>query len=107
MYKIVFFVPSDYLDDVKDALFMAGAGRIGEYSQCCWEAQGVGQFKPHEGSAPFLGQQDTLMKVEEFRVEMVCEDSHVKQAVVALRRTHPYEEPAFDVWRLADEASLP
>ena len=107
MYKIVFFVPSDYLDDVKNALFMAGAGRVGKYSHCCWEKQGLGQFKPLEGSEPLIGQQNKLTKVDEFRVEMVCEDSHVKQAVIALRCSHPYEEPAFDVWRLADESSLP
>lgn len=104
MFKLVFFVPESHLDAVKNAVFAAGAGRIGHYSQCCWQTPGEGQFSPLPGSQPFVGQAGTLERVIECRVEMVCADELIGAAVTALRLAHPYEEPAFDVWRLADSA---
>lgn len=101
MYKLVFYVPAEQLETVKAAVFAAGAGRIGNYSHCCWQVSGEGQFKPLAGSQPFLGEQDSLKTVAEYRVEMVCEDAVIADAVNALRAAHPYEEPAFDCWRLA------
>ncbi|MDO8344494.1 MAG: YqfO family protein [Cellvibrio sp.] len=102
MYKLVFFVPESHLDLVKTAVFKAGAGRIGQYEQCCWQVLGQGQFRPLAGSAPFIGVQDQLEILPEYRVEMVCADELIVAAISALRASHPYEEPAFDVWRLAD-----
>lgn len=102
MYKLVFFVPESHLDLVKAAVFNAGAGRIGQYEQCCWQVLGLGQFRPLAGSAPFVGVQDQLAILPEYRVEMVCADELIVTAVSALRASHPYEEPAFDVWRLTD-----
>lgn len=101
MFKLVFFVPDSHLEAVKDAVFAAGAGRIGDYSRCCWQTAGEGQFCPLPGSQPFIGQQGSLERVAEYRVEMVCDDVHITAAVSALKQAHPYEEPAFDVWRLA------
>jgi hypothetical protein len=102
MYKLVFFVPESHLEPVKTAVFNAGAGAIGNYDQCCWQVAGVGQFRPLGGSQPFIGQTHQLEQVTEYRVEMVCDDSRIRAAVAALRAAHPYEEPAIDVWQLAE-----
>jgi hypothetical protein len=106
MKKLVFFVPETHLEVVKAAVFEAGAGRIGDYENCCWQTFGTGQFKPMPGATPFIGQNGQLELVSEYRVELVCDDAYVKDAVLALRCAHPYEEPAFDVTNLVDPESL-
>lgn len=102
MYKLVFFVPPSHVDDVKQAVFATGAGQIGDYDHCCWQVLGEGQFRPLAGSSPYLGETDILESVEEYRVELVCRDELIQEAVRALLNSHPYEEPAYDVWKLAD-----
>lgn len=102
MYKLCFFVPESHLDAVKNAVFSAGAGRIGNYDRCCWQALGQGQFRPLTGSQPFVGQTEVLEHVAEWKVEVVVADELIHDAVKALRKSHPYETPAFDVWRLSD-----
>lgn len=102
MYKLIFFVPESHLEHVKKAIFAAGAGKLGNYDQCCWQASGQGQFRPLPGSNPFVGQTNQLETVREFKVETVCADEHIKAAIAALRESHPYEEPAFDVLHLFD-----
>lgn len=100
MYKLCVYIPEAQLESVKRALFDAGAGRIGNYSDCCWQVAGMGQFRPGEGSQPFVGEQGEVEQVAEYRVEMVCADDVVDQVIAALRANHPYEEPAFDLIRL-------
>lgn len=102
MIKIVFFVPPSHVDVVKDALFAAGAGRIGLYDRCCWQVLGQGQFRALPGSRPFIGELDKVEVVEEYRVELVCEDHLLGAAIRALKTAHPYEEPAFEAYRLLD-----
>lgn len=102
MYKLVFFVPESHLETVKSAVFSAGAGRIGDYEACAWQTLGQGQFRPLPGSNPFIGSDNQLELVSEYRVEMVCADEFIRAVIAALRQAHPYEEPAFDVWRLED-----
>lgn len=102
MYKFVFFVPESHLDAVKSAVFAAGAGRIGNYDSCAWQVRGEGQFRPLPGSTPYIGTRDQLTSVVEYRVEMVCADEFIQPALAALRASHPYEEPAYDIWRLCD-----
>jgi hypothetical protein len=102
MYKICVFVPETAVEQVKQAMFKAGAGKIGDYDSCCWQTSGQGQFRPLEGSSPFIGEQNRTETVDEFRVEMVCEDELVKNVVAAMKKNHPYEEPAYDVWKLED-----
>ncbi len=97
MYKLTVFIPNEALDQVKSALFSAGAGKIGNYEQCCWQVKGVGQFKPLAGSTPHIGVQDSLETVDEWRVEMVVNESLMVDVIDALKRAHPYETPAFDV----------
>lgn len=100
MYKLCFYVPETHLEAVKTAVFTAGAGRIGDYDSCCWQTLGQGQFRPLDGSQPFIGQQGKVETVAEYRVEMVCEDNLIEKVVCELIKAHPYEQPAYDVWRL-------
>ncbi|MBM7332796.1 MAG: YqfO family protein [Alcanivorax sp.] len=102
VYKLCFYVPEDHAEAVKTAVFEAGAGRIGNYDRCSFQVRGQGQFRPLEGSHPHLGEHDKVETVDEFRVEMICTDDHLKAALSALRLAHPYEEPAIDLWRLED-----
>lgn len=102
MHKLVFFVPESHLEPVKNAVFTSGAGRLGDYEHCAWQSLGQGQFRPMKGSNPFIGETGELERVDEYRVEMVCADDLVEAALAALKSAHPYEEPAFDLWRLAD-----
>ena len=105
MYKLCFYVPESHLEPVKQAIFAAGGGRIGDYDHCCWQVPGQGQFRPLAGSHPFLGREGALEQVAEYRVELVCDRQHLAGVVAALRAAHPYEEPAFDVVRLVTEFS--
>ena len=102
MYKLVFFVPQSHVEDVKAAVFAAGGGKMGDYQECCWQVAGSGQFRPSAAANPFIGNAGELEQVDEYRVEMVCADDQIRAAVAALKAAHPYEEPAYDVWRLAD-----
>ena len=99
--KWVVFVPPDNADAVREAMFGAGAGRIGDYSHCSWSVTGVGQFLPHDGANPAIGTVGTVEKVIEDRVELVAPASVRPAVMSAMRAAHPYEEPAFDVFALA------
>lgn len=100
MYKLSFFVPESHADAVKQAVFLTGAGRLGDYDQCCWQTSGTGQFRPLSGSQPFIGAQGDVTYVTELKVELVCADEHIRAAVAALKAAHPYEEPSYEVVRL-------
>ncbi len=100
MFKICVFVPENVVETVKKALFDAGAGRIGNYDYCCWQTMGLGQFRPLENSTPNVGTLNEIEKVSEIKLELVCEDALVKQAIAAMKQSHPYEEPAYHVWKL-------
>ncbi|AHF66329.1 Nif3-like dinuclear metal center hexameric protein [Pseudomonas cichorii] len=100
MYKLAFFVPASHVEQVKNAVFAAGAGRIGAYDHCSWQVLGQGQFRPLDGSQPFIGHGGVVETVEEWKVEMVVADEFIHQAVMALKQSHPYETPAYEVWRL-------
>ncbi|RUM90326.1 MAG: NGG1p interacting factor NIF3 [Thiomicrospira sp.] len=102
MYKFCFFVPESHVESVKSAVFEAGAGRIGDYDCCSWQIKGEGQFCALPGSQPYIGEQNQLEKVEEYRVEMVVEPSKMKAVLSAFFDAHPYEEPAFDVMAVVD-----
>ncbi|MBR2513602.1 MAG: NGG1p interacting factor NIF3 [Halomonas sp.] len=102
MYKLAFFVPVEDAENVKEAVFETGAGRIGDYEACCFQTRGTGQFRPLKGADPHIGQVGALETVEEFKIELVCEDELIKAAIAALKLAHPYEEVAYDVWQLAD-----
>lgn len=100
MFKLVFFVPVDAVEEVKAAVFAAGAGQQGEYDSCAWQTLGTGQFRPLEGSKPFIGELHKLELVEEYRVEVLVERHRIYQVIQALKHAHPFEVPAYDVIRL-------
>ena len=99
-YKLVVFVPGEALDAVRDAVFAAGAGRIGDYERCSWYAEGTGTFLGGEGSSPTVGEAGREERVPEFRLETVFPAERLDEVVAALRSAHPYEEPTYDVYPL-------
>lgn len=98
--KIAFFVPADDAGKVKDALFAAGCGTLGKYEHCSYSVNGYGTFKPLAGSQPYIGTTNQLEEVEEERVEMIFPAAIQRKVVETLYRNHPYEEPAFDIYKL-------
>lgn len=100
MYKLAFFVPETHVESVKEAVFASGGGQLGNYEACCWQTLGQGQFRPNAEATPFIGQQGQLETVSEYRVEMLCKSEYIHAAIDALKSAHPYEEPAFEAWRL-------
>jgi len=99
MYKLCFYVPESHLEAVKSALFAQGAGWFKSYEQCCWQVLGEGQFKPLTDSQPFAGNAGELAKLPEYKVEMICDDVLIKGVLETLLRVHPYEEPAYSVYK--------
>lgn len=100
MYKLTVFIPESHLDVVKNALFSTGAGQIGNYSHCCWQVLGQGQFMPLAGNNAFIGKTDKLESVAEWRVEMVVAEDKLQAVISALKSAHPYETPAYDVIKM-------
>jgi len=100
--KLSVFVPPAALDAVRDALFSAGAGRIGAYERCSWYTEGTGTFFGGEGTSPSVGKAGREERLPELRLETVFPVERQNEVLAALRRAHPYEEPAFDVYELVD-----
>ena len=101
-HKLVWFVPEDALDATRDAVFAAGAGRIGDYTRCSWYTSGTGTFKGDPGTAPAIGAPGREERAPEVRVETVVPAERARDAVAALLAAHPYEEVAFDLYPLVD-----
>jgi dinuclear metal center YbgI/SA1388 family protein len=99
--KWVVFVPAENADAVREAMFGAGGGHIGDYSHCSWSVSGTGQFLPHDGANPTVGRVGTVERVPEDRVEAIAPSRLRGHVLAALRTAHPYEEPAFDIFALA------
>jgi hypothetical protein len=98
--KLVVFVPRNSLNDVRDAVFAAGAGRIGEYENCSWYTDGTGTFLGGAATNPSVGNAGVEQRVDEYRLETVFPEEAQEAVVAALREAHPYEEPAFDIYAL-------
>lgn len=96
-YKLVVFVPAQSLAKLKAALFKAGAGRLGNYEHCAWAVQGQGQFRPMTGADPTEGCVGELCTLDEYRLEVLVAQSDMAAVVSALRASHPYEHPAFEI----------
>ncbi len=103
--KFVVFVPSEHVDRVADAMFGAGAGDIGNYTHCSFRSPGEGSFFGNESTDPKVGQRGRLERVSEIRLEAIAPEHLVTEITQALRRSHPYEEPAFDIFPLSARAS--
>jgi hypothetical protein len=106
MYALVFFVPGTHLEEVKNALFAKGAGTMGNYDRCSFQVRGEGQFKPLAGSDPFIGSEDVVERVEEWRVEMIVSEQVVKEVIEALLAAHPYETPAYHLYPVLAKESF-
>ncbi len=106
MFKLEFYVPQTHLETVKEALFDAGAGKIGEYDHCCWQIEGRGQFRPSLNSDPHLGEKGKLEKLSEWKVELVCSDECISSTLKALLKSHPYEEPAYNIVKFSDKSTF-
>ncbi|MEM9425007.1 MAG: NGG1p interacting factor NIF3 [Spirochaetota bacterium] len=86
------------LERVKEALFQAGAGQLGLYQNCSWQTEGVGQFLPLEGSQPAIGRAQQLTLLAEYKLELLCPESRLRQVLGALHQAHPYENPAYEMY---------
>lgn len=104
--KVAVFVPHSHVDSVREAMSQAGAGHIGNYSHCTFNSDGIGTFKPEEGTNPYIGKQGELEKVEEVKVETIVPVERVNRVVQALIKAHPYEEPAYDIYPLDNEGEV-
>jgi len=102
LFKVVVYVPFDHVKAVQTAMAEAGAGHIGKYSACSFRTPGIGSFCPEEGSQPFIGSVGRLEEVEEYRLETVVEQDGLQQVLQAMLSAHPYEEVAYDVYRLVN-----
>jgi dinuclear metal center YbgI/SA1388 family protein len=98
--KVVVFVPDADLTHVSDALFAAGAGQIGQYSECSFRLAGTGTFFGAETTHPTVGEKGRREEVSEWRLEAVCPEARLEAVIAALRKAHSYEEPAYDVYPL-------
>ena len=98
MFKICFFVPDSHVEAVKQAMFEAGAGHYENYDCCSWQTPGIGQFRPLEGSSPYLGDKGVIETVAEYKVEVLCAEEYLAQVIAAMTHAHPYEVPAFEAW---------
>ena len=101
-YKLIVFVPTGSVDKVTNAVFEAGAGWIGNYSHCGFNAAGRGSFLPREGSHPAIGKRGKLETVEEIRFECIVPATRLDVVLAAMKKAHPYEKPAFDVFKLCN-----
>ena len=101
--KLVWFVPAEALEATRNAVFEAGGGHVGEYTRCSWYTAGTGTFFGGEDTEPAIGESGVEEHVPELRVETVVPEGRIREVVVALKLAHPYEEPAYDVYRLVDQ----
>lgn len=100
MFKLEIYIPETHVEKVKAAIFAAGAGKIGCYDCCCWQTSGTGQFRACEGSNPFIGKKHEIEKVPELKIEVVCEKDKINDVINALKKSHPYETPAYQFWEV-------
>jgi hypothetical protein len=104
--KIVVFVPLTHADIVRKSIGDAGAGVIGNYNYCSFSSRGIGRFKPNDKANPHIGSANKLEEVEEERIEFICPKNKAKEIISAIKKVHPYEEVAFDVYELLDEGDF-
>ena len=101
--KIVVTIPPENTNHLREKIGKLGAGKIGEYTYCTTSTKSVGTFLPSEKANPYIGQNKKLETVEEDRLEFICEVEKVKKVIQEIRKKHPYEEPAIDIYPLLEE----
>lgn len=102
LVKIVVYVPVSHAEKIREALAKGGAGHIGNYDSCSFSARGIGRFRPLKGTKPFIGEEGRLEEVEEERIETILPKKMLPTVIKAIKKAHPYEEPAIDVYPLLD-----
>jgi dinuclear metal center YbgI/SA1388 family protein len=105
VFKFAVYVPVKHADKVSQAIFKAGAGKIGKYTETSFNIAGQGTFKPMEGTNPFIGKIGEKETVQEIKIETVVSERDLESVVQAMKDTHPYEEPAFDIYELKTKPS--
>jgi structural toxin protein (hemagglutinin/hemolysin) RtxA len=100
LYLISCYVPETNVEQVKNALFQTHAGEFLHYDKCAWQTKGTGQFCPKPGSKPHIGNINQVEQVIEYKIELICQRKHIKSAIQALKASHPYETPAYNVIKL-------
>ena len=101
--KIVVTIPRDNVEEVRNAICKVGAGVIGNYTYCTTATDSIGTFIPDDNANPYIGEKNKMEFVEEVKLEVVCNIENVKSVLIELRKVHPYEEPAIDIFPLIDE----
>ncbi len=102
-YKLVVYVPTTHADLIRDAIGNAGGGKLGNYTFCTFSSKGIGRFKPGPGAHPAIGEIGKLEEVEEERVDVICQEDVLKNVITAIKKVHPYEEIAMDVYPLWED----
>ena len=102
MYKLNYYVPEDSKENTKQALFDIGVGKYENYECCSFETLGTGQFKPIDKANPHIGELGKIERVQEYKVEMICSNELIKEAVKVLKESHPYEEVAYEVFMMEE-----
>lgn len=105
LYKLAVYVPTTHVDIVKDALGKAGAGHIGNYSHCTFNSEGIGNFKPLDGSNPFIGNEGVIESVNEVKIETIVPQRILGGVMSKMTSAHPYEEVAYDLYRLENKGN--
>ncbi len=100
IFKFSFYVPSEFVETVREAVFLAGAGKIGNYDKTSFNIEGTGTFRPLEKARPFIGERGKVASVPETKVETIVTQRNLGAVINALLSAHPYEEPAYDVYEL-------
>ena len=104
LLKLAVFVPKDYVEVVRKAITTAGAGHIGNYSDCTYHSEGIGAFLPREGSSPFIGEQGKLTYTPEVKLETIMPERISKKVIKAMLKSHPYEAVAYDSYPLINSS---
>ena len=99
-YRLEVYVPETHLEQVKQAISDAGGGKLGNYDSCMWCTLGTGQFRPLEGSNPYLGQTNKVEKVSEYKIECIIESQLLQGVITSMKHAHPYEVPAYQYWEV-------
>ncbi len=99
-YKLVVYVPVENADEVRAAIGSGGGGKIGNYTNCSFSSRGTGRFKPGEGANPHIGEVGKDESVEEERIEVTLDHQIVGNVIAAMKRAHPYDEVAYDLYPL-------
>ena len=106
LLKLAVYVPNNHLCSVRDAVFEAGGGHVGLYSNCSFSSEGMGTFLPNDGSAPFSGKLNELSTEKEQKLETILPNFKLNEVIAAMKLSHPYEEVAYDVYPLLNASSF-